>query len=165
MIKTLPYDKLKAFVVDKIDVTEKLKFVSGGVESAVWKGESAGYYQHFFFFSFVFPLCFFTRHLFQGRKISGLSGEEAIYLYQSILYIKVLTMVCRLGRTRVQTLLLVIFLLGKGTAYLGIQWGNIFYVLPFNAFLKCMEKIAETLWESRWLFQVKGCWLVGCIGV
>ena len=44
---------LKAFAVNKIDVTGKLKLVLGRVENIVGKGENAGY-QHFL----LFPLCF-----------------------------------------------------------------------------------------------------------
>ena len=38
---------MKAFVDDKINVTEKLKFVLGRVENTVGKGENAGYPQCF----------------------------------------------------------------------------------------------------------------------
>ena len=41
--------KLKAFADDKINVTEKLKFVLGLEENNVGKGENAGY-QHFLLF-------------------------------------------------------------------------------------------------------------------
>ena len=44
--KFLGLSKLKAFANDKINVSEKLKFVLGRVESIVGKGENAGY-QHF----------------------------------------------------------------------------------------------------------------------
>ena len=43
----------KAFLVDIINVTEKMKFVLGGVENSVRKGGNAGY-QHFL----LSPLCF-----------------------------------------------------------------------------------------------------------
>ena len=62
LINSLPSDKflnlskLKAFGNDKINVTEKLKFVCARVEIIVCKGENAGN-QHFL----GFPLCF------QGR--------------------------------------------------------------------------------------------------
>ena len=39
--KILYYSKLKAFADDKINMTEKLKFVSGKVENIVEKGENA----------------------------------------------------------------------------------------------------------------------------
>ena len=37
------WSKLKAFAGDKINVTQKLKFVLGRVENIVGKGENAGY--------------------------------------------------------------------------------------------------------------------------
>ena len=55
LFKSLPSDKfltlskLKAFGEDKINVTEKLKFVFARVEIIVGKGENAGY-QHFLVF-------------------------------------------------------------------------------------------------------------------
>ena len=49
----LDWSKLKAFADDKMNVTEKLKFVLGMVENIVGKGENAGY-QHFL----LFPQCF-----------------------------------------------------------------------------------------------------------
>ena len=51
--KILDWTKLKAFADDKINVTEKLKFVLGKVENVVGKGENAGY-QHFL----LYPQCF-----------------------------------------------------------------------------------------------------------
>ena len=51
--KYLDWSKLKAFADDKINVTEKMKFVFGRVENIVGKGENAGY-QHFH----LFPQCF-----------------------------------------------------------------------------------------------------------
>ena len=47
--KILDSSKLKAFAGDKINVTEKLKFVLGRVENIVGKGENAGF-QHFLLF-------------------------------------------------------------------------------------------------------------------
>ena len=44
--KILVWSKLEASADDKINVTEKLKFVSGRVENIMGKGENAGY-QHF----------------------------------------------------------------------------------------------------------------------
>ena len=41
--KFLDWSILKAFADDKINVTEKLKFVLGRVENIVKKGENAGY--------------------------------------------------------------------------------------------------------------------------
>ena len=40
--KILDRSNLKGFAEDKIDVTEKLKFVLGRVENIVGKGENAG---------------------------------------------------------------------------------------------------------------------------
>ena len=51
--KFLDWSKFKAFVDDNINVTEKLKLVSGQVENIMGKGENAGY-QHFL----LFPQCF-----------------------------------------------------------------------------------------------------------
>ena len=66
----LNLSKLKAFGVDKINVTEKLKFLCARIKIIVGKGENAGN-QHFL----VFPLCFLSL-LFQGRLKSGLCGKE-----------------------------------------------------------------------------------------
>ena len=44
---------MKALADDKIDVTQKLKFVLGQVENNLGKGENAGF-QHFL----LFPKCF-----------------------------------------------------------------------------------------------------------
>ena len=52
--------KLKRFADNKIDATEKLKFVLERVENIVGKGENAGY-QHFL----LFPQCF------QKTSLSG----------------------------------------------------------------------------------------------
>ena len=66
LINSLPSDKflnlskLKAFGDDKINVTEKLKFVFARVEIIVGKGENAGN-QHFL----LFP--WFSKPSFQGR--------------------------------------------------------------------------------------------------
>ena len=46
LINSLPHDKiskLTAVADNKINVTEKMKFVFGGVENIVGKGENAGY--------------------------------------------------------------------------------------------------------------------------
>ena len=51
--KILDLSKLKAFVDNKINVTEKLIFVLGRMENIAGKGENAGN-QHFL----LFPLCF-----------------------------------------------------------------------------------------------------------
>ena len=47
--KILDLSKFKAFTDDKLNVTQKLKFDLGSIESIVEKGENAGY-QHFFLF-------------------------------------------------------------------------------------------------------------------
>ena len=49
----LEWSNLKAFADDKINVTEKLKFVLGKVENIAGKGENAGY-QHFLLFTQCF---------------------------------------------------------------------------------------------------------------
>ena len=65
LINSLPSDnflnlsKLKAFGVDKLNVTERLKFVFARVEIIVGKGENAGN-QHFL----VFPR--FSKPSFSG---------------------------------------------------------------------------------------------------
>ena len=51
--KTLTLTKVNGFADDKINVTRKLKFVSGRIENIVGKGENAGH-QHFL----LFPPCF-----------------------------------------------------------------------------------------------------------
>ena len=51
--KFLDWSKLKAYADDKINITEKLKFVFGRVENIVGKGENAGF-QNFL----LFPQCF-----------------------------------------------------------------------------------------------------------
>ena len=50
--KVLDWSKLKAFADNKINATEKLKFVVERIENIVRKGENAGC-QQFFFFSFL----------------------------------------------------------------------------------------------------------------
>ena len=63
--KILDLSKLKAFADDKINVTEKLKFVLGRVENFVGKGENAGY-QHFLLFLQCFQKVSFTGSLKVG---------------------------------------------------------------------------------------------------
>ena len=55
--KILGQSKVKAFADDKINLTEKLKFVLGRVKSIVGQGENAGY-QHFSFSHNVFKRLF-----------------------------------------------------------------------------------------------------------
>ena len=59
--KISDWSRFKAFADDKIDGTEKLKFVLGRVENIVGEEENAGY-QHFL----LFPQCF------QKTSFSGL---------------------------------------------------------------------------------------------
>ena len=51
--QTTDWSKLKAFADNKVNSTEKLKFVFGLVENVVGKGENASF-QHFL----LFPQCF-----------------------------------------------------------------------------------------------------------
>ena len=57
--KILDLSKLKTFADDKINVTEKLKFVLERVEHIVGKGENAGQ-QHFLLFSQCFLKASYT---------------------------------------------------------------------------------------------------------
>ena len=56
------WSKLKAPADDKINLTEKLKFVLGRVEYSVEKGENAGY-RHFLLFPQCFQKASFSRSL------------------------------------------------------------------------------------------------------
>ena len=58
----LDFSKLKAFAEEKINVRENLKFVLGGMENIVEKGENAGY-QHFLVFQQCFQKACFSRSL------------------------------------------------------------------------------------------------------
>ena len=58
--KILDWSKLKAFADHKINVTEKLKFVSSRIENIFGKGENAGY-QHFSPFPKMFSNASFLR--------------------------------------------------------------------------------------------------------
>ena len=60
--KISDWSKFKAIADDKINVTEKLKFVLGRVENIVRKGENAGH-QHFLLFSQCFPKASFSGSL------------------------------------------------------------------------------------------------------
>ena len=68
--KILQGSKLKAFAEDKINVTEKLKFVSDRVETLLEKEKNAGY-RHFL----LFPQCF-QMASYPGSLKSGLCGKE-----------------------------------------------------------------------------------------
>ena len=57
--KILGWSKFRAFADDKINVTEKLKFVLEMVENTVGKGENAGY-QRFLLFTQYFQKLSFT---------------------------------------------------------------------------------------------------------
>ena len=49
----MDWSKLKRFADNKLNATEKLKFILGWVENIMGKGENAGF-QHFV----LFPQCF-----------------------------------------------------------------------------------------------------------
>ena len=55
--KFLDWSKLKALAEVKVNVTEKMKFVLGRIESLVGKGANAGY-QHFLLFQQCFQNAF-----------------------------------------------------------------------------------------------------------
>ena len=61
----LEWFKLKALADDKVNVSEKLKFVLGRVENIVGKGENAGY-QHFHLFQQWFQKASFPGSLKVG---------------------------------------------------------------------------------------------------
>ena len=63
--KILDWSKMNAFADNKINVSEKLKFVSDWVENNVGKGENAGY-QHFLLFPIMFSRGFFSK-VVKGR--------------------------------------------------------------------------------------------------
>ena len=71
--KSLVQFKSKGFADDKINVTEKLKFVFGRVANIVGLRENAGY-QHFLFSHNVFNML-----PFQGLSKSRLCGKELNY--------------------------------------------------------------------------------------
>ena len=56
--KTVDFSKLKVFADTKINVTQKLNFVSGRVENIVGKPENAGHY-HCLLFSQCFQKLYF----------------------------------------------------------------------------------------------------------
>ena len=60
---------MKVFADDKINVTEKLKFVLVQVENIVGKGENAGY-QHFLLFPQCFEKSFFPRSGLRGKELN-----------------------------------------------------------------------------------------------
>ena len=69
--KILNQSKFKALAVDKINMTEKMKFIFGGVENSVGKGQNAGY-QHFL----LFPQCF--------QKTSYTGVLKGVILWQKV---------------------------------------------------------------------------------
>ena len=62
--KILDPIQIQAFLDDKINVTQKVKFVLGWLENIVEKGENAGY-QHFL----LFPHCFQNHSLSLSLKV------------------------------------------------------------------------------------------------
>ena len=58
----LDLSKLKALADEKLNVTEKLKFVLGRIENIVGKGENAGY-QHFLLLLQCFQKASFSQSL------------------------------------------------------------------------------------------------------
>ena len=71
---------MKAFGDDKINVTEKLKFVSASVKNIVGKGENAGN-QHFL----VFPLCFLSL-LFQSCRDCMVKSKKLTIMWDFKMY-------------------------------------------------------------------------------
>ena len=66
--KFLDCSKLKALAGDKINITQKQKFLLGWVENIVGKGENAGYQQFL-----LFPQCF------QKASFSGLFKVRIVW--------------------------------------------------------------------------------------
>ena len=81
LYKILDWPKFKALADDKINVTEKLKFVLGMVENILGKGENAGY-QHFL----LFPKCFqkLSFKAIQSSIISKLLAATGYWLLSHI---------------------------------------------------------------------------------
>ena len=69
------WSKGKALPNDKINVTEKLKFVLGRVENIVEKGENAGY-QHFL----LCPQCFHEASVWVYKVIFDLPESNTSYI-------------------------------------------------------------------------------------
>ena len=74
--KFFDWSKSTGLADNKINVTEKLKFVSGRAANIVGKGENAGS-QHFLFFSTMFSKAFFPR-VVKRRDcvVKGLKAEK-----------------------------------------------------------------------------------------
>ena len=66
--KFLDWSKLGAFADDKLNLTEKLKFVLGRVQNIVGKGENAGFH-HFL----CFPHCFQKASFSESLKVGIVS--------------------------------------------------------------------------------------------
>ena len=66
----LGWSKLQALADDKINLTEKLKWIFGRVANIVGKGENAGY-QHFL----LFPQCF--QKMSSSELFKAVKGEKA----------------------------------------------------------------------------------------
>ena len=69
-VLVLDWSKLKEFVDNKINLTEKFKFVLGRVENIVRKGENGGYQRFLLFrqcFQKALPHNIFKRLFLQGR--------------------------------------------------------------------------------------------------
>ena len=64
--KIVGWSKLKVFADDKINVTEKWKFVGGKVENIVGKGEKKNGYKHFLLFPHCYQEASFSRPLKVG---------------------------------------------------------------------------------------------------
>ena len=73
--KILDWSKLKALADDKINVTEKVKYVLGRAENIVGKGENAGY-QHFLLFLACFQKASFPRSLKVGIVRQRIKNSE-----------------------------------------------------------------------------------------
>ena len=86
--KFLDWSRFKAFEDNKINVSERLKFVLGSWENIVGKGENAGY-QHFLLFRQCFPKSSFSRSLSWYCVVKGLIPDDfwnLVWLYSSIIW-------------------------------------------------------------------------------
>ena len=80
--KVLDWSKFGVFADDKINVTEKLKFVEGRIENIVGKGENAGF-QHFLLFQQCFQKAIFSGSLKVGilwNRVKGNKFKVTIFL-------------------------------------------------------------------------------------
>ena len=76
--KILEGSKLKTLADDRINVAQKLEFVSGRVENIVKKGENAGY-QHFFLFSQCFQKSFLLGPGLCGKELNVVQIMNFVY--------------------------------------------------------------------------------------